>query len=166
MLDKAIDKILDFFIDSDVIRRLENVPALSVVMVKIQNKKFMIHIIKYLIFGILTVFISIASLFILIKTTRLNENICNILSIIIAMISAYVLNRKFVFESKEENIVKEFLKFVITRTASTIFDVATFFIFATYLSLNEIIVKTCISVVVIILNYIFSKTLVFKKSDY
>jgi len=126
----------------------------------------MVHIIKYLLFGVLTTIFSLGTFFVLIKTTNLNENICNFLSIVVGILSAYALNREYVFESKEKNILKEFSKFVMARIFSSAFDMITFFIFATCLSLNEMIVKIVISVVVIILNYILSKLIVFKKKSY
>lgn len=164
MLDKIIDKFLDFFIDSDVVQFLKKSDSLKPFIQKIEDKKFMIHIIKYLIFGVLTTIISLGSFWILLKTS-LNENICNFLSIVIGIFSAYVLNRNYVFESKETNILKEFSKFVMARIASSLFDMITFFIFATCLSLNEMAVKIVISIVVIILNYILSKLLVFNKKE-
>ena len=97
--------------------------------------------------------------------TTLDENICNFFSIVIGIVSAYALNRQYVFESKEKNILKEFSKFVMARVASSVFDMVTFFIFATWLSLNEMAVKIVISVVVVILNYFLSKLLVFKKGS-
>ena len=164
MLDKSIEKILDFFIDSEMMEMLGKIPALRGFTEKLQDKKFMIHILKYLLFGVLTTIISLGTFWILINSAKLNENICNFLSIVVGILSAYVLNREYVFESKEENIFKEFSKFVMARVASSLFDMVAFFIFTTCLSLNEMAVKVCISFVVIILNYILSKLLVFNKS--
>lgn len=163
MLDNLLEKILDFFINSDVVQGLSRQPIFKDFIKKIEDKKFMIHILKYLIFGVLTTIISIGSFWILINFTTVEENICNVLSIIIGILAAYVLNREYVFESKETNILKEFSKFVMSRIASSLFDIAMFFIFATCLSLNEMAVKIVISIVVVILNYVLSKLLVFNK---
>ena len=163
MLDNLLEKILDFFLNSDVVQGLSRQPIFKDFIKKIEDKKFMIHILKYLIFGVLTTIISIGSFWILINFTTVEENICNVLSIIIGILAAYVLNREYVFESKETNILKEFSKFVMSRIASSLFDIAMFFIFATCLSLNEMAVKIVISIVVVILNYVLSKLLVFNK---
>lgn len=163
MLDKIIEKILDFFIDSEMIRSLEKNPVLSKLTAPLKDRKFMIHITKYLIVGVITTIFSLGSFWFLINLTGLNENLCNFLSIVVGVLSAYVLNRECVFESKEQNILKEFTKFVMARVFSATFDMVSFFIFATCLSLNEMVVKVCISIIVIILNYILSKVLVFNK---
>lgn len=163
MLDNLLEKILDFFLDSDIIHSLSNQPAFKDIIKKIEDKKFMIHILKYLIFGVLTTIISIGSFWLLIKFTTIEENVCNILSIAIGILAAYVLNREYVFESKEKNIFKEFTKFVMSRILSSLFDIIMFFIFATCLTLNEMVVKIVISIGVVILNYVLSKLLVFKQ---
>ena len=165
MLDKALEKTLNFFLNMKITKSLYEIQPLKNLIIKFEDAKFMIHILKYLIFGIITTIISLGSFWILIAFSNLNENICNILSILIGVLTAYVLNRKFVFESKEENILKEFSKFVMSRIASSLFDIFMFFIFATCLELNEMIVKVVISIVVIILNYFLSKLLVFKKKS-
>lgn len=164
MLDKTIEKILDFFLDNDIMRNLEKNSLFNKYTEILKNKKFMIHIFKYLLFGVLTTIFSLGTFWILIKATAINENICNFISIVVGILTAYALNREYVFESKEENILKEFSKFVMARVASSLFDMIAFFIFATLLSLNEMLVKIVISIVVIILNYILSKLLVFNNS--
>lgn len=163
MLDNVLEKILDFLLDSDVVQSLKKQSSFRGFIEKIEDKKFMIHILKYLIFGVLTTIISLGTFWIFITFTNLNENICNFLSIVIGILAAYVLNREYVFESKEKNILKEFSKFVMSRIMSSLFDIIMFFIFATWLSFNEMVVKIVISVVVVILNYILSKLLVFKE---
>lgn len=164
MLDKLINKLLDFFTENKMVDDLEAVPVFKETVQKFKDRAFMVHIIKYLFFGVLTTVISLGSFWILIKITTLNENICNFISIVAGILSAYILNRNYVFESKEENIFKEFSKFVMARALSSLFDMITFFIFATCLSLNEMLVKIVISIVVVILNYFLSKIMVFNKN--
>ena len=69
------------------------------------------------------------------------------------------------FNSKEKNILKEFSKFVVARIISMLFDMLCFYIFATLLKFDEMIVKVIIQVAVVILNYILSKIMVFTKKE-
>ena len=75
----------------------------------INNCKKKKEIINYLIVGVLTTFISIGVYYIL-TITILDPNnefelqIANVISWIIAIIFAYITNRKYVFESKNKNI--------------------------------------------------------------
>ena len=131
---------------------------------KIRNdEKYRKHIITYLVFGIITTLVSWGSFWIMRKyIPMLNENISNIISIILAVIVAYVTNRKYVFSSTEKNIVKEFVAFCSGRAVTMIFETITFWLFATILGINEMLVKVGVSIIVVILNYIISKIFVFK----
>lgn len=162
MLNQVIEKLLDFFVENEVIYVLEKNKFFQPFIKRLRDKEVMIPITKYLFFGVLTTFISLGSFWLLLHFTSLNENLCNFISIVCGIVSAYVLNRNYVFESKEKNILKEFSKFVMARVASSLFDMVSFYIFATCLSFNEMAVKVIISIVVVILNYFLSKLLVFK----
>ena len=132
----------------------------------LKDKEKLREIIVYGIFGVLTTLVSFVSLYILKKIfVNVDSNILNTISIIIAIIFAYFTNRKFVFKSKEKNMLKEFLKFAGGRAFSALFEVVMFFIFYTLLQINEMISKAIISVFVIILNYITSKVFVFKSKN-
>ena len=138
---------------------------------KIKNilkKVFTKEIIMYLIFGVLTTVVSLAVYYLLIFTILNPENaiqlqIANILSWAAGVAFAYVTNRKYVFESKEKNKVKELGKFVTSRLATLFLDMIIMFIGVTWLKGNDKIVKLISQVLVIIGNYVFSKVIVFKK---
>ena len=134
---------------------------------KLHDKEAMLELMNYLFYGVLATIICIGSFALLIKCTPLGnsdlgENIANFISIVIAMISAYVMNRLFVFKSKEKNILKEFSIFVLARVFSMGIDMLIFFILATVFGINEFVVKLINQVIVTILNYIFSKKVIFK----
>lgn len=135
---------------------------------KIIKKVCTKEIIMYLIFGVLTTVVSLAVYYALIFTVLNPENaiqlqIANILSWIAGVAFAYVTNRKYVFESKETNKVKELSKFVTSRLVTLFLDMFIMFIGVTCLKGNDKIVKLISQVLVIIGNYVFSKIFVFKK---
>ena len=125
------------------------------------------EVINYLIFGILTTVVSLAVYYISVFTFLNPENaiqlqIANILSWIAGVTFAYFTNRKFVFESKEKNKVKEAGKFVLARVITLITDMLIMWLGVTVLHLNDKIIKLISQVVIIVSNYIFSKLFVFK----
>ena len=128
------------------------------------NKK---EIILYLIFGLLTTVVSLATYY-LCTITFLNPNnaieiqIANIISWITCVTFAFFTNRKYVFESKED-IKKEGIKFYISRLSALLIDVVMIFIFVTLLKINDKIIKLVNQAIIIIFNYIASKLFVFKK---
>ncbi len=127
------------------------------------------EVIMYLIFGVLTTVVSLVTYYAL-TLTILNPNsalqlqLANIISWILSVAFAYITNRKFVFESKSENIAKELSSFVGGRILTLLMDMAIMFIFVTLLHFNDKIFKMISQVIVIVANYIISKLFVFKES--
>jgi len=127
------------------------------------------EIINYLIFGVLTTVVSLLTYYLLVFTI-LNPNnplelqIANIVSWITCVTFAYITNRIYVFNSKNKNIIKEIIKFYSSRITTLFIDMAFMFILVTKLKLNDKIIKIIIQIIIIILNYILSKILVFKQN--
>lgn len=128
------------------------------------------EIIIYLIFGILTTIVSLLTYYLL-TYTILNPEIplelqtANIISWITCVTFTYITNRKYVFNSQNKNIIKEIIKFYISRLSTLFLDMSFMYIFVTKLNLNDKIIKIIINIIIIILNYILSKILVFKPKE-
>ena len=128
------------------------------------------EIVNYLIFGVLTTAVSLVTYYICVYTVLDPEQavqlqIANVISWILGVAFAYVTNRKFVFESNEKNKIKEASKFVTSRIATLLMDMAIMFIGVTLLKLNDKIIKLVSQVVVIVANYLLSKIVVFNKGE-
>ena len=80
------------------------------------------------------------------------------------MIFAYVVNRKYVFESKEKNKIKEIIKFICSRFATLFLDMFVMWIGVSVIGVNDKKVKIISQILVIIGNYLISKVVVFKKN--
>ena len=126
------------------------------------------ELILYLIFGVLTMIVSLSSYYLLTKTI-LNPNkgielqIANIISWVTCVTFAYITNRKYVFKSKNEKKIKEILSFYLSRIRSLIVEMTLMYIFVTILNYSDSIMKLINQVIITILNYILSKLIVFKK---
>ena len=126
------------------------------------------EIINYLIFGVLTTLVSLVVYYASVLTFLNPENsvqlqIANILSWIAGVTFAYFTNRKYVFESKEKNKLKEASKFFLSRVTTLLMDMLIMWLGVTILHGNDKIIKLISQVLVIVGNYIFSKLFVFKK---
>lgn len=89
----------------------------------------------------------------------------NIASWILAVAFAYVTNRIWVFESSADSkrgIAREVVSFVSGRIVTLVTEELILLVFVTALEMNSILVKIVAQVVVIALNYVFSKLVVFK----
>ncbi len=136
-------------------------------MVKKYYKKYE-ELIKYLIFGVLTTLVSLGVYYLCTLSFLSADNpfelqIANIISFVIAVTFAYITNRKYVFKSKTKNIVKEVSSFFSSRIVVLIFDMLFMFVFVTVLKLNDQVIKIVDQVFIIVLNYILSKFLVFRR---
>ena len=124
------------------------------------------EIINYLIFGVLTTLVNLITKYILLFTI-LDPTIAIIISCVVSVIFAYFTNRKFVFESKNQNKLKEFISFVVARIATLLLEMFIMWFFVTLLKLDSdlyVVIFTLVAqVAVIIGNYIFSKLFVFRK---
>lgn len=123
-------------------------------------------IIDYLIFGVLTTVVNYITYLVCTRVLGLSVTLSTILAWIISVLFAYITNKIYVFESKT-NTVKTFMKeifmFFAFRILSGIMDVVIMYISVEIFSVNDIIMKLVSNIVVIIVNYIFSKCFVFKK---
>ncbi len=123
------------------------------------------EVILYLIFGVLTTLVNIIAYFISTRFLNLDAYISNIIAWILSVIFAFITNKLYVFKSKNTNlqvILKECLSFFGFRVLSLIFDMACMYLFISILSTNDLIAKIITNIIVIILNYVFSKLFVFK----
>lgn len=126
------------------------------------------EIINYLIVGVLTTIVSLATYYFCVFTflnpdIPVQLQIANIISWIIAVIFAYFTNRKFVFESKDKNKLKEAIRFTSSRILTLIMDMLIMYVGVTLLHQSDKIFKLVSQVVITIANYVLSKLLVFKK---
>lgn len=88
-----------------------------------------------------------------------------VVSWVVAVIFAYVTNRIIVFESKENNILHEFTKFVSSRIASLLIEMLLMKICVDFIGIKEYLAKVGVAIVVVIVNYVLSKLWVFSKNN-
>ena len=84
----------------------------------------------------------------------------------LAVLFAYLTNRSMVFHSTAagaQEIMKEIGSFFACRLGTGVVDWAIMFVFVTVLHFNDMIIKILANIIVIILNYVLSKFVIFKK---
>ena len=122
--------------------------------------------ISYVIFGILTTIVNLISYYFFSSIININYLISNTISWIISVVFAYITNKFYVFNSKDKRkdvMVKEFIKFVNCRLTSGVIEILLLFLLVDMMKVNDIISKLAIGVIVVVLNFIFSKIFVFQK---
>ena len=139
---------------------------------KLANKETVL----YLIFGVLATVLNIVLFYLFINVWKISTGLGNIIDTIVCILVQYFTNRIWVFESKNngKEAIKEFMQFILTRGVTAIIDqifvvVGVDFFVAKHITLSQqkifsIGIKTLSNIIVIVLNYIFSKMFVFKKN--
>ncbi len=123
------------------------------------------EIILYLVFGVLLTLINIGTHAFCTRVLGINYFNSNIIAWLVAVIFAYITNKFYVFESKSieyKYVIKELLSFMSCRVLSGVIELILMFVMLNLLLINDFIVKIITNIVVVILNFIFSKLIVFK----
>lgn len=123
------------------------------------------EIINYLIVGGMTTLVSIVIYALCTKCFNINYMIANIISWVISVLFAYITNRIFVFKSKSENIILEIYQFFKYRIFSFLIEIFLMYVFVELINIDDMISKVIVQIIVIVLNYVFSKLFVFKKES-
>ncbi len=159
---------------------------------KLVDKFFTREIITYIIFGVLTTAVNLVTFYIfkkifisigwegvfnkLLGSAGWDEALellgsgtdyldATVIAWTVAVIFAFVTNKLIVFESKSWKPAvagKEFVGFIGARLFSLLVELVFMFVMVTLLKWNDFVAKFIVQVIVVILNYVFSKLLIFK----
>ena len=122
----------------------------------------------YLFFGGLSFIVSIATYALFNVGMNINELIANVLSWIITVMFAFLTNRVWVFQSPTNGVaefVKQMFVFYSGRVITLVVEEVILLVFITWLGFNSMLVKVVAQVIVILLNYVISKLVVFRKKE-
>jgi len=134
--------------------------------IKSMGKRFK-ELFFYGIWGLLTTVLNLAVYRILLSWA-VDYRISNLIAVVVTKLAAYIVNKNFVFHTKCANILelyREFLRFLAGRGITALIDYFGLIILVEFLSANEIYAKYFISLIVIILNYVLSKKVIFRQED-
>ena len=134
-------------------------------MLKILLQKYR-DILVYLVFGVLTTAVNYLVYLPCYNWLHLSAAMSNVIAWVFAVAFAYLTNKPFVFNSHDWSagtVLPELTKFIMTRVGSGALETAIIFLTVDVLHWNGNVMKLVTSVLVVILNYVGSKLLVFRK---
>ncbi len=123
-------------------------------------------ILTYLVFGVLTTLVNYLVYLPCYNLAHLSAALSNVIAWVFAVAFAYLTNKPFVFKSNDWSpavVLPELAKFVGSRIASGALETIIIFLTVDILAWNGNVMKIVTSVLVVILNYVSSKLLVFRK---
>ena len=134
--------------------------------VKMKLYKKYEKIIKYIIVGGFTTLVSLTIYYLCVFTIFNPDNaiflqLANIISWIASVTFAYFANRKFVFKSKDPKILNEGIKFYGSRLLTLLIDMLFMFLTVSVFKFNDKIMKLLSQIIILTINYILSKFIVF-----
>lgn len=129
-------------------------------------------IVNYLIFGVATTLVNWVVYSLMVGGLEASMNIGNIVAWLASVVFAFFTNKIWVFESRKWDpliMIKEGASFIGSRLISGVFEIGTLPLLVN-VGLNQplfgidgFVAKILVSVVVVVLNYVFSKLFVFKE---
>lgn len=125
------------------------------------------ELITYVIFGGLTTLVDFGVYWIFTRPLPIGKIPAQIAGVAAAIIFAFIVNKRYIFLDKKSGfkaVALQFVSFASMRVLSGAFQTFCLWLFSEKLGLYDMAVKVAVAVVVVILNYIFSKLLIFKES--
>lgn len=122
------------------------------------------EIISYLFFGGLTTLVNFGAYAFFHDLLALNKILSEALAWFVSVLFAFVTNKNYVFNDKSATLtdmIKKLFSFFSFRAITGALDIILFALFHLYI--NDYLLKIIISVIVIIVNYVFSKLFIFRK---
>lgn len=123
-------------------------------------------LIPYAIFGVFTTVVNMVVYWLCSHVFGMQTLVATLIAWFLAVFFAYVTNRKWVFHSEAEGareILREAVSFYAARIATEGIDLLCMWLFVDCLHFNDVVIKFLANVLVIIVNYVLSKLVIFKK---
>lgn len=122
--------------------------------------------VRYVVIGACTTAVSVGLVALLTKVFHWEDNLSNVVSIIAAVVFAYIANKIFVFRSRSGSLgalAAEAFKFFAGRAVTMLIEVFGVAFFDSVLGQDVVVAKVETQVIVLVGNYLISRFIVFRK---
>jgi len=124
--------------------------------------------IMYAIFGVCTTLINWGTYYLCYSVIHIPNIPSNIIAWVLAVAFAFITNKIWVFDSKSftgKTLIYEIWTFIAARLATGILDIVIMYFAVDVFSMNSTVWKLISNIIVIAINYILSKLIIFKKGN-
>lgn len=128
-----------------------------------KNKSAIREVVLYIIFGFATTAISFATYYFCLLLMKFNYQVSNVISWCVAVAFAYVTNLRYVFDAKKS--LKNGFSFWCLRIITLAIETLLLYVCVDYLGGNPAVIKPIVQIIIIVLNYLIAKFIVFEKSQ-
>lgn len=122
------------------------------------------ELLLYGIFGVLTTLINIVVYSLCYERIGISNVASNVVAWILSVLFAFITNKIWVFDSKSMEVsvlLKEAVSFFGCRLATGLLDLAIMYVTVDVMAWNSMLMKCISNVIVIVVNYIASKLVIF-----
>lgn len=126
------------------------------------------EMISYAFFGLLTTAIDMGSYWFFTNSMSMDYRIASVLSWVLAVIFAFFTNKVFVFRQYDFRgavLFREFRLFVLARGLSLLYMLGWMSLAVEWIRMDDLLAKVLGNVVVILLNYVASRLVIFTKKE-
>ena len=126
------------------------------------------HIISYLFFGVCTTAVNLIVYYVSAHSLQMSTGVSTVIAWVLAVLFAFITNKLWVFDCKswERKVVtKEIASFFACRAATGVLDLVIMLVSVDVLHWNDFVMKIISNILVIILNYVASKLVIFRKDS-
>lgn len=126
------------------------------------------EVISYIFWGVMTTLVNYVVYFVCTKVFGIDYLIGNVVAWFLSVLFAFWVNKVYVFRSYEKDMktmIREFGSFVSARVFSGVLETGMLALFVETLHFNSDVVKIAASVLVVVINYVLSKLIIFKKHE-
>ncbi len=141
-----------------MITELFNIINFMTIINKLKKSSFL----KYVLFAVATSVLNILVYYLIYKYVIKNIIISNIFAYATSIITQFISNKKYVFESSQNNTIKQFITFIFTKIIAFIIDSTVLIICNKVFHLNNLISKILSNASTTLSNYSLNKKVVFK----
>lgn len=123
-------------------------------------------LISYAFFGVCTTAVNVFSYYFCFNIAGISNVVSTVIAWVLAVLFAYITNKLWVFESKSFErrvLVKEIPAFFGCRLATGVLDVVVMYMAVDVMHSNGTVWKIISNILVIVINYIASKLVIFKR---
>ena len=124
-----------------------------------------LQLIKFAIVGVIAAIVDVGVLVVLKELLWVNVLLSSAISFSVSVTVNYILSMSFVFKSKNENKLKEFIVFVCLSIGGLCLNQLILWIGVTFTSVHYLIVKFFAMVIVPVYNFVTRKIFLEQKED-
>ncbi len=125
------------------------------------------ELIVYAICGVLTTIVNYAIYFACTKLFSVHYLVSNVIAWVFSVIFAYLVNKIYVFASLDwsrRKLLKEIWQFAAARIFSGVAETLMLLVLVDMMGFRDSVIKIIAGILVIVMNYLFSKWVIFKKA--